>query len=734
MARWDDLRRAIRANDVDGAERVWFDLIDSDPTDPTPFIDAADQWSRQPGGKRQATAFLMLLVDAFKEKEKWAPLLRVYHALSKHSPDELTLRGDVLSAARTAYADRADLETLLSMSGFDTPTGDLTTSIEKLVQLLRIEQDAYVFHKSGWGVGRVVRYDADRGRCEIDFRDRPGHEMDVAAAARLLERLEPDDIRVQAMEDPRGLRARAKAEPLEMLRQALARYNNGARLRNIKEALVPDAVATSTWSTWWKNAKKHALLDPRFEVGEGRDPRVEFHDIAQADFESQIERALKRAPDIVKRQAAIRDLVKTIGDSNEDARTQLIATVERERDRSHKPAEKIGWLLLESELTGGDPVAKLAEAFADVSDPAAIVEGIPDDATRVTAATGLLKSGEDGPQHVLDLALKDDAPVADVAAKGFSGAGRDDLLQQLFATVDKKPALYPNLYAWYVKGMRRGKWGDGSADAHRLTLRVLKVVDAVEYRMRRKASALDKRAVAALTDVLTDKSCAIVDEASEDLDASAAHHMVVMIQQNRAFTPRTLEKLQEVVLRKHPGALRDAGGEDAEDPDEPVASVELYMTAAGIDRLRNELEQLTGVEMPQNRAEIARAREFGDLKENAEYHAAREKQGMLEAKARQLESDVARAKAITQDIVRTDAVSVGTRVLLRDADGSESSYTLLGPPDADIERGIINYQTPLAQALMGQKAGAQVRLDIDGSVREMEILEIANGLGSAVGP
>ena len=101
---------------------------------------------------------------------------------------------------------------------------------------------------------------------------------------------------------------------------------------------------------------------------------------------------------------------------------------------------------------------------------------------------------------------------------------------------------------------------------------------------------------------------------------------------------------------------------------------------------------------------------------------------MLQAKADSLKSDLNRAVAITSAIVRTDAVSVGARVRLRDAGGQDVTYTLLGPPDADVSKGIINYLTPLGQALMGQATGEKVRLDVEGEVRELEVLEIQNGM------
>ena len=156
----------------------------------------------------------------------------------------------------------------------------------------------------------------------------------------------------------------------------------------------------------------------------------------------------------------------------------------------------------------------------------------------------------------------------------------------------------------------------------------------------------------------------------------------------------------------------------------------VYMTPAGIDLLRKQVRRIESEEMPENSKEIARAREFGDLSENAEYHAAREKQGLLQAKLDQLNSDLARAVPITPDLVQGDAVSVGARVKLRDPEGQDYTYTLLGPPDADVPQGVINYLTPLGQALMGRKPGEHIEVVVEDEKRDLEVLAIENGLDS----
>ena len=101
---------------------------------------------------------------------------------------------------------------------------------------------------------------------------------------------------------------------------------------------------------------------------------------------------------------------------------------------------------------------------------------------------------------------------------------------------------------------------------------------------------------------------------------------------------------------------------------------------------------------------------------------------MLAARSNEIKNTLALAREIRPEIVRTDAVSVGCRVRLRDPGGKDVTYTLLGPADVDVSKNIINYQTPLGRSLMGKKPGDKVTIDVMGATHAYQVLEIASGL------
>lgn len=148
------------------------------------------------------------------------------------------------------------------------------------------------------------------------------------------------------------------------------------------------------------------------------------------------------------------------------------------------------------------------------------------------------------------------------------------------------------------------------------------------------------------------------------------------------------------------------------------------MTRRGFDALDAELKQLKTVERPAIIRDIAEAREHGDLSENAEYHAAREKQGFIEGRIKELEGSLSLAEVI--DVARlSGSIKFGATVTLLDEDNDEEKiYQIVGETEADIENGLLNIRSPLARALIGKEPGDTIDVKTPGGSRSYEVLSI----------
>ncbi len=151
------------------------------------------------------------------------------------------------------------------------------------------------------------------------------------------------------------------------------------------------------------------------------------------------------------------------------------------------------------------------------------------------------------------------------------------------------------------------------------------------------------------------------------------------------------------------------------------------LTAEGAETLREELQELKSVRRPAVIQAIAEAREHGDLKENAEYHAAREQQSFIEGRIKEIESKLSHAQIIDITQMKDDGkVIFGTTVQLLDLDSDESvTYKIVGDDEANIKKGLISFSSPLARAIIGKHEGDEVNFDAPGGTREYEVEKVS---------
>ena len=151
-----------------------------------------------------------------------------------------------------------------------------------------------------------------------------------------------------------------------------------------------------------------------------------------------------------------------------------------------------------------------------------------------------------------------------------------------------------------------------------------------------------------------------------------------------------------------------------------------YMTKDGYDKILAEINYLETVKRPEISAQIAEARDKGDLSENAEYDAAKEAQGIMEAKLAQLKGLISNARLIDESRVKTDEVQILNKVKIKNTkNNAVMTYTLVSDSEANLKEGKISVSTPIAQGLMGKKVGDVVEIRVPSGLMTFEIMDIS---------
>ena len=148
-------------------------------------------------------------------------------------------------------------------------------------------------------------------------------------------------------------------------------------------------------------------------------------------------------------------------------------------------------------------------------------------------------------------------------------------------------------------------------------------------------------------------------------------------------------------------------------------------TFSGLEKIKQELDNLKKIERPQIIQAISVAREHGDLKENAEYHAAKEKQAFVEGRITELEDVTSRAEVVDLTRLSGKTITFGAKVNIVDEEnGQETNYQIVGPYEANLEEGLISFASPIAKALIGKEEGMSVTVTTPSGTKNYEILSI----------
>jgi transcription elongation GreA/GreB family factor len=266
-------------------------------------------------------------------------------------------------------------------------------------------------------------------------------------------------------------------------------------------------------------------------------------------------------------------------------------------------------------------------------------------------------------------------------------SGPERAAPRVIAESVSQPRQAPRAFVWVARNAAR-RDELGARANHALLSKVIDALDAPEFRELK----------ARLREQFEEGGLAFAVFESSDRDG--VDHLLNMIDSATSLEEHRKTGIRRAIFRKYPD-IRKRTDEDA-----------VFVTAEAIEDKRAEFEQLVKQEIPQNAEAIRVAREYGDLRENFEYHAARQKHEVLNARAAQLHDDLKKARAIDPHSVESGKVGIGARFDLHPVLGGDvRPVTILGPWDSDPDRGVYSYLSEFAVALLGCAVGEEVEVD-----------------------
>ncbi|HLJ73671.1 MAG TPA: GreA/GreB family elongation factor [Thermoanaerobaculia bacterium] len=666
----EDANALIQEKKFDELESLWMNQIDRDPSDVGAFVKIAKAL-RKSEQRTQSDTLLGLLSDTLLEKKMWPQRLQILKELGRLSKHPATLRPQIEQALRNAYSSRKSFQRSFDFAKFNEPTSNPVERAEKIETWLQYDEGE-TFFMTGRGAGQVVELNPELGIARLDFEKEKRVSVPLGAAGKFLVPVTPDHVLHEKFTDAAKLKSEAQKSPPQFLARILQSFGRPMTMPEVRDAVI-GIVPEEKWSSWWTSARKN----PQVVVSGSGAKATYSWSASTGDAEKAIRRDFERADAKSKLELARKHSSR--GKELADFFSSALANDAARLSRSD-PA--MSWQILTT-------LESLPGAYTPPLDPNSLLTGpvasrtvasIGDKQLRERALGAVRSVHSDWPRVYSEIFFLDDEPrMLSIVMSALEKDGQTEIRDRLIDETLRYPRRHPRAFYWYVKQLDEQDPLPERAN-YSLIFQVLEAISSDEF-----------AAVRARLKDFFDKGGLVIRIIMNTENEEQARKLSESLERYGGVEEYRRDDVKHALNMKYP-SLR-------EPQVEPI-----YATADSLAKKRAEFEHLVRVEIPANKKAIQVAREMGDLSENFEYKSARQRDEYLSARAGKLQAELGNVRVIEPASVDTNAVRVGTKIVLVNGD-VRREITILGPWESAPEHGIYSNQTDVAKALIGRAAG-----------------------------
>lgn len=722
-----DLHNHCLDGNFDRLEAVWFQAIETAPEQVgsclESFLKAGEGFLDDDKKLDRLGALLELLLSCLGDDAPPRQTLRLYWLLIYCLPEKVEYQTEFSQRFEQLYPLASAERAFYDSCGFTTGL-DPVAALQRLERLLRFREGAFVYHASGWGVGKVVAVDPFLKQIKVDLEAKPQHRISIDVVDSILEPLESDSFRALLHQGGDELGRLRDEDPVKLIRVLFEAIGSPAPVKDIKAQLVPRVVPADLWARWWNKTKGKLRQTGHFRVGDRSPHLVEQLEQAVC-YEDELIEQFERSDWSQAKQIA-RQVSRRTGGSFSTAWSRIRERLQRMcEEASASRAVEAGLILSRGDGESGGEVLKKVVSAMSAEEVVSAFEGMPAADDQRRAAEALPELRPDDWQEVTIRLLHGKRDILRQVAldtlERKAPETLDRLVRELVAAPHSSPQAFCYALSCYQADSSRPVLEAFREKCARdLLVLVLDLLEHLHHRGPRRGSGSVKSIVEKIQTILDKDSYRLFREGLGAMELKELRDVHDRLVRNSALPVHFKGALLDLIARAAPSLLQPS-----RKPWEEESIT--YVTSGGLDRRRREFRELTDVKIPRNAEDIGRAMEFGDLSENAEYTAALEEQKKLTERAEAMRAELEHARVIEPDSVSVENVGLGSRIRLRNTSTSEEVvYSVLGPWDGSPEEGVVSYRSPLGRFFLGKRVGDVVQVELPGGSETYELLEIRN--------
>ena len=704
--------RYVNIKNLNATKELWSKLVQIIPHE-IDFFQLVKRKIAKTIGESKTDVLLQELYNWYKDNKKWDIAIELIKELLTIDSHDSWARKEIVDCFRGKYEGHSHLEDYIRSSNLTQSFRNVFEAINDFEKHIAFDVRNYVFHRS-WGVGVIRKVENDN--LTINFGKKGGvHEMSLKMAVRALLPLSKDHIWVlKATKKREELAKMVKEDKSWALKTIIKSFDNNCDFKRIKAELVPVILTPGEWTSWNSSAKRILESDATFGVNPNdiNMYTVREHEISQEEKLSNEFKAQKQF------FARIDILMKFVENDETDKSSDLFAEMFNYFAAYLKTITKVNEQVLASYLVVQRITAMIKELESPIKQTfAQIYEKIEDpremyDLLKDTKNTSLHK---DFLNNIKMLPNWDDEYIrlfptvlnGDMLSYLIRN-GKEEKVKKLVVTCFENNKDFRNAVIYFFRECQEEEWYINSGVSYEKQLiTLIQLIELTFREINNHVNTTENKKINKNATMLLFKDEALIKYMFQN-DEETVKRMYTLIDDLADIDPSYKALLRNKILEKYQNFKFHVSEEKS------VTPKGMLVTNKKLEEKKAQIEHIQSVEMPENAREISEARAQGDLKENAEYKAAKEHQHFLNVTLTKLQEELNRAVVFDPTTITTAIISFATVVTLHNNDSnSDEEYTILGPWESDPDNNVISYMSPFGNAIMDKKVGDEIKFVIN---------------------
>jgi len=719
------LHRYINKGNFANIKEIWEKLISLSPEDIDFYLHIQKKISKSVS-EDKAVILLNELYSKYQSMDIDIAI-NILKIILEYDEKDVHGRREILECYKKKYASHSQLEEYIRISNLSQNYRAVHQAIADFEKHIAFDKGNFVYHRT-WGVGRIASIIGDE--IKIDFAKKRAHVMSLKMAVDALVTLSKDHIWVlKATKKKEEIRERIKDKDENIiwtLKTIIKSFGNSCDMKKIKAEISPALLTSGEWSTWSSKARDILKSNPDFGVSAEnsdvylvRDRPVSVTEklynefIAQRNFYDKVSAIRdyvnnkKADPDseyFAEMLSYFSAFLKPRTEANESRRTAESASQYAEHAASsylliNELSSHKNYAHLKSVVTGS-----FAEIFANIKDVRHLFKNLKDTKLKTEFLDNVKKNLNEWADIYIKL-----FPYSQLVSitEQLEEAGFQNKLSILCGDCFERFRECREAVVWLYKNAKEKTWFKNAQISYEKQLITLIHILDITYRdIENNKDTVENRKINRQVHNILFKDGELANFIDNN-DEEAIIRIFTFINGVKDLDPQDKLNLRTRIIDKTPDFkfFNDT---------EKKVSRKLLVTQPMFEEKKKQLSHIMEVEVPENSKDIEYALSLGDLRENAEYKAAKEKQEQLNSQVAKLKEEIDRAQLVDLHSVNTNKVSFGTTVTLDNkTTGKQEKFTILGPWESDPNNNIISYLSPFGSAILNRTEGEEFEFAIN---------------------